>query len=250
MPSTGDEIKIGVAGWSIPKTYASCFPVDGSHLDRYSQRLPAVEINSSFYRPHRASTYERWATSVPPEFRFAVKMPKEITHLRRLADVTEPLARFLSEVRALGPKLGPVLIQLPPSLAFRQDPVAGFLDRLRGSFDGNLACEPRHPSWFVDEVDHLLITHHVTRVAADPAPVPRAAEPAGWRALTYYRLHGSPRMYYSPYPQPYLEGLRRKLEATEGEVWCIFDNTAEGAATHDALLTLHPSKKCFEERQK
>lgn len=239
MLGIDSRIRIGVAGWSIPKNHASCFPVDGSHLERYSQRLPAVEINSSFYRPHRASTYERWAASVPPEFRFAVKMPKEITHLRRLVDVAEPVVQFLSEVRALGPKLGPVLIQLPPSLVFRQELAAGFFELIRGSFDGNLVCEPRHPSWFDDEVDYLLISHRIARVAADPAPVLRAAKPAGWQALTYYRLHGSPRMYYSAYHRPYLEALGRKLKATEGEVWCIFDNTAEGSATHDALATLH-----------
>ncbi|MBL6082696.1 DUF72 domain-containing protein [Belnapia sp. T18] len=78
--------------------------------------------------------------------------------------------------------------------------------------------------------------HRVARVAADPAPVPRAAEPGGWQALTYFRLHGSPRMYYSPYPQAYLDRLRHRLLSLDGAVWCTFDNTAEGAATNDALL--------------
>jgi uncharacterized protein YecE (DUF72 family) len=246
MVTNTNWVKVGTAGWSLPKVYADCFPGGGSHLERYSRCLPAVEINSSFYRPHRASTYERWAAGVPPDFQFAVKMPKEITHLRRLTNVSEPLARFLSEVWALGPKLGPLLVQLPPSLTFRQDIVEDFFTQIRDSFDGRLACEPRHPSWFADEVDHLLTTHRVARVAADPAPVPHADEPAGWQALTYYRLHGSPRMYYSSYSQRYLAGLKRKLEAAQGEVWCIFDNTAEGAATHDALLTLPFKDPCAE----
>jgi uncharacterized protein YecE (DUF72 family) len=233
MPTT---LRVGTAGWSIPAAQADRFPQGGGHLQRYSQRLPAVEINSSFYRPHRPSTYERWAASVPPDFRFAEKVPKEVTHTRRLANTAEPLARFLEEVRLLGPKLGPLLIQLPPSLAFQQSLAAEFLRHLRNRFAGNLACEPRHPSWFTDEVDAVLVEHRVARVAADPAPVPRAAEPGGWPALTYFRLHGSPRMYYSPYPQAYLHQLQSRLSSLDGEVWCIFDNTAEGAATYDALV--------------
>ncbi|MBL6459353.1 DUF72 domain-containing protein [Belnapia sp. T6] len=236
MTEIPKTLRVGTAGWSIPAAQADRFPGKGSHLQRYSQRLPAVEINSSFYRPHRTSTYARWAASVPADFRFAVKVPKEITHTRRLANATEPLARFLEEVSLLGPKLGPLLIQLPPSLVFHQDLVSEFLQNLRNSFAGDLACEPRHPSWFTDAVDAMLSEHRVARVAADPAPVPRAAEPGGWPALTYFRLHGSPRMYYSPYPQAYLERLRHQLSSLNGEVWCIFDNTAEGAATHDALV--------------
>ena len=78
-------------------------------------RFDGVEINSSFYRPHRLSTYQRWADDVPDHFRFAVKMPKTITHEGRLRDVAEPLQRFLGEIAGLGDKLGPVLIQLPPA---------------------------------------------------------------------------------------------------------------------------------------
>jgi uncharacterized protein YecE (DUF72 family) len=229
---------VGTAGWSIPPRHAACFPEQGSHLERYSQRFAAVEINSSFYRPHRPSTYARWAASVPADFRFAVKLPREITHTRRLVDVTEPLARFLSEVLVLGPKLGPVLVQLPPSLAFRPEPVDDFLRRLRDAFDGPVVCEPRHPSWFTDTVDRLLAEHRIGRVAADPAPVPAAAEPGGDRALRYYRLHGSPRMYYSAYAPEYLAALARRLALGDGEVWCVFDNTAEGAAAMDGLSVI------------
>src|SRR3954467_5982488 len=174
---------VGTVGWSIPPQHAGRFPGEGRHLERYSQRLAAVEINSSFYRPHRPGTYARWAASVPAGFRFAVKLPKEITHNRRLADAAEPLARFLSEAQMLGPKLGPVLVQLPPSFAFKPDLVAKFLSQIRHSFSGSVVCEPRHPTWFTDAVDRLLADHQVARVAADPAPVPRAAEPGGYQAL-------------------------------------------------------------------
>jgi uncharacterized protein YecE (DUF72 family) len=232
------SIYVGTAGWSIPKPYAGAFPAEGSHLGRYARQLPAVEINSSFYRPHRPSTYARWAASVPPGFRFAVKVPREITHERRLADATAPLERFLGEVAALGDALGPLLIQLPPSLAYDGATVRRFLADLRERSGGDLACEPRHPSWFTDAVDAALSEFRVARVAADPAVVPRAAEPGGWRGLAYHRLHGSPKVYHSAYPPTAIGTVARHLsEPGPGpqERWCIFDNTALGEATGNAL---------------
>src|SRR4051794_10397874 len=113
-------VRIGTAGWSIPKAYAAPFPPSGSHLERYGAVFNAVEINSSFYRPHRIATYERWAATVPEDFRFAIKVPKSVTHERRLKDTGDLLDQFVSEVTGLGPKLGPLLVQLPPSLAFEQ----------------------------------------------------------------------------------------------------------------------------------
>ena len=229
---------VGTAGWSIPKQHAGAFPGKGSHLERYARRLPAVEINSSFYRPHRPSTYARWAASVPPGFRFAVKVPREITHDRRLADTAAPLDRFLGEVAALGDALGPLLIQLPPSLAYDDATVRRFLSDLRERFGDRLACEPRHPSWFTDPVDAVLSYFRVARVAADPAVVPRAAEAGGWQGLAYHRLHGSPKIYYSAYPAAAIEAVLQQLSEAGPDVserWCIFDNTAVGEATGNAL---------------
>lgn len=97
-------VMVGTAAWTVPAQHAEFFSGEGSHLKRYSRRFLAVEINSSFYRPHRPSTYQRWAATVPPGFRFAVKVPKEITHARRLVNAGEPLERFLSEVASLGSK--------------------------------------------------------------------------------------------------------------------------------------------------
>lgn len=236
-PMAGND-RIGTAGWSIPKAHAAEFAGAGSHLQRYAARFPAVEINSSFYRSHKPQTYARWATSVPSTFRFAVKVPKEITHVRRLAGVADLLDRFLAEARELGGTLGPLLVQTPPSLAFDEAVVGGFLDDLRSRFDGKMACEPRHSTWFTDEVDALLSRFQVARVIADPAPVPRAAASGGWPGLVYRRLHGSPRMYYSAYSAACLNTIANRVrESAENgrEDWTIFDNTAEGEATHDAL---------------
>lgn len=240
-PPPDDRIRVGTAGWSLPKACHAAFAADGTHLQRYAGRLAAVEINSSFYRPHKPETYARWADSVPAGFRFAVKVPRTITHERRLRDIDAPLDRFLGEVQALGGTRGPLLVQLPPNLRFDAGVAGGLFEAVRARFDGPVVCEPRHPGWFTDPVDALLSRFHVARVAADPAPVPLAAVPGGWTGLVYYRLHGSPRMYYSAYTDVFLDRVVADLRnaARRGaEAWCIFDNTALGKATRDALSVL------------
>lgn len=229
------ETRIGCAGWSIPKPHAGAFPPEGSVLERYAQVFDCVEINSSFYRPHRPATWRRWADSVPAHFRFAAKMPRAISHERRLRDCDEALAAFLEQVDELGGKLGWLLLQLPPSLAFDAAVALPFFEQLRRRYGGALACEPRHASWFRAGVDRVLRDLHVARVAADPARVPRAALPGGDRSRIYLRLHGSPRMYHDAYAPRVLERVAERLRRAPG-AWCIFDNTALGHATGDALL--------------
>ncbi len=231
---------VGCAGWSIPKQYAGSFPAHGSHLERYAQRLPVVEIDSSFRGPHRASTYARWAASVSDSFRFAVKMSRKITHTRRLVDTNDLLEEFLDGIQALGAKLGPLLIQLPPSLSFDPRVTEPFFASLRQSYTGQIVCEPRHRSWFTDEAEKMLPNLRIARVAADPAITPEAHDPGGWRGIEYHRLHGSPRMYYSSYDDDYLDDLAKDLISSvkTRPTWCIFDNTALGAATENALRLL------------
>ncbi len=225
---------IGTAGWSVPAQHAALFPAEGSHLQRYAGRLQAVEINSSFYRPHRPATYARWAASVPAVFRFAVKMPREITHVRRLVDCEEALRRFVGEAGALEEKLGPLLVQLPPRLAFDAGCAEEFLKRLRRLHAGQVVCEPRHASWFTAEADTLLVHYQTARVAADPPPVAAAARPGGWMGLVYRRLHGAPDIYYSKYDTEQLAAVAAAMRDTEAEQWCIFDNTARGEAAGNA----------------
>ena len=236
-PKLQGTIRIGCAGWALRKEHAGEFPVEGTHLTRYAGRFPAVEINSSFYKPHKPATYAKWAASVPDDFRFAVKVPKEATHARRLVDAEEVLDRFLPEATALGEKLGPLLVQLPPSLAFDADIAEAFFAVLRDRFEGQIVLEPRHATWFESKAERLVTKFRVARVAADPAVVDGASEPGGWDGLVYYRLHGSPRVYYSAYDDAYLDALADRLTETakSADVWCIFDNTAEGAAAVNAL---------------
>lgn len=229
-------IRIGVATLAIGKAYADQFPAEGSSLERYATRLNCTEINSSFHRPHQRKTYERWAATAPEGFLFSVKIPKTITHERRLIDVGDLLDVFLDQARGLGDKLGPLLVQLPPSLAFDAGLAEAFFETLRAQHDGDLVIEPRHVSWFSEEAQALLVANRTARVLADPAKVPAAAEFGGWRGLAYVRLHGSPRMYYSAYEAPFLDALAAKVEAVQAsDVWVIFDNTASGVALGDAL---------------
>ena len=227
------SVHIGTAGWSIPRAVADAFPASGTGLERYAARFNAAEINTSFYRPHRRATYERWAASVPEGFRFTVKLPKAITHEARLADCEPLLARFAEESGGLGKKRGPILVQLPPNLAFDAERARTFFTMARATL-GPIACEPRHASWFALEADALLDEHRVARVAADPARVPDAATPGGWRGLAYFRLHGSPRIYRSGYDGEALRHWAGKLPP-QADTWVIFDNTASGRAAQDAL---------------
>jgi uncharacterized protein YecE (DUF72 family) len=235
---TSLSLRIGTAGWSVPSRYAAELPPGGSHLKRYARRFNAVEINSSFYRPHQRKTYQRWAQSAASDFRFAVKLPKAMTHEQRLVDCGALLDDFAGEVTGLGDRLGVLLLQLPPKLAFDQPVAERFFHDLRLRLDVPVACEPRHASWFTPDINGWLAERRIARVAADPAPVPGAGEPGGWNGLAYYRWHGAPRIYYSDYDDVALAALARRLDAHRqhgAAAWCILDNTALGAALGNAL---------------
>jgi uncharacterized protein YecE (DUF72 family) len=230
------SLRIGTAGWAIPRAVADAFPAKGSSLERYAARFDAVEINSTFYRSHRASTYARWVATTPTGFRFALKLPRTITHEARLADVGPRLAAFVAEALQLAPRIGPLLVQLPPSFAFDAPLVETFLALLHDHWAGDVAWEPRHPSWFDPRVDALLAAWRVSRAAADPACHDAAGRPGGWKDLAYWRLHGAPRMYWSDYDEAALRSLAAEIAASEApEIWVVFDNTASGAAAADAL---------------
>lgn len=229
-------MKIGTAGWSIPTAFAGDFPSGGSHLERYAQVFSAVEINSSFHRPHRRATYERWAASVPPDFRFSVKIPKTVSHTARLVDCEHLLDAFVDETGGLAGKLDIVLLQMPPSLVYDERIADVFFRALRDRLAKatQIACEPRHASWFAEPAAACMTSHRVARVAADPVLVPGGEQPGGWTGLHYHRLHGTPRVYYSAYDSTRLATLANAA-AVDVPTWCIFDNTASGAATGNAL---------------
>lgn len=238
--TTSASVHIGCAGWNLPGEVHARFPEKGSHLQRYSAVFPAVEINSCFYRPHRPSTYARWSDSVPDFFRFAAKMPKAITHEMHLRNTQAALEKFIGEVGQLKHKLACLLVQLPPRLRYDASAAHQFFSALRTLVAVDVVCEPRHASWFAPDAAGLLAEMAVEYVRADPSVAPVPEPPDGARML-YLRLHGSPQMYHSAYSETYLDCLAAEIayKAHAGQrVWCVFDNTASGAAVPNALSLL------------
>lgn len=229
--------RIATTGWQIPAAHRERFAPAHPNLARYAGRFTAVEISSSFYRPHRRTTYERWAATTPAGFRFAVKLPGAITHEAAFVGCLPRLDQFLAECTGLGDKLGVLLVQTPGSQMFAQPAVGRFLSALRRRWAGGVALEPRHASWFSPAAEAVLAQHRVARVVADPLRAPTGGDPSGWRGLTYVRLHGSPRHYESSYDDGRLEPLAARVQAwaVGSETWCVFDNTRLGHATGDAL---------------
>ncbi len=231
------RVFIGTAGWAIPRESAHAFTSGGSGLERYGRVMNAAEINTTFYRRHRASTFEHWQASVPPSFRFAVKLPRSITHDADLASPKVALREFFDDVKGLGERLGPLLVQLPASGVLHARRVSALFATLRSYYDGPVACEPRHASWYTKAASAILVRYEVARVAADP-PRPLAAQrPGGAPSLVYHRLHGSPRCYWSSYDDARLAALAAAIREAPSTTttWCLFDNTASGAALANAL---------------
>jgi uncharacterized protein YecE (DUF72 family) len=232
------SLLVGCAGWSLSANVAASFSTQGSHLERYAQVFSCVEINSSFYRAHQPKTYARWAQSVPDTFRFSVKVPRAITHDSRLRDCEGALVKFIDETAHLGDRLGCILVQLPPSLELDTGDATRFFSALRAHTSVAVACEPRHSSWFTTAGAAVLDAARIVPVQADPAPA--AGIDGFFRDLStlYIRLHGSPRMYYSAYDDAFIENVAARMRRAlrhGGTAWCIFDNTASGAAIPNAL---------------
>lgn len=219
-------------------------------LARYATRFSVVEINTSFYRPHRRQTYARWAASVPSGFRFSVKMPRTISHELALKAAGPALDALLAQVEGLGSHLGGYLLQLPPSHAFDARTASSFFRLLRRRTQAPCACEPRHNSWFTERADELMRRHAISRVAADPAILTAAAMPGGDPAWRYWRWHGAPRMYYSEYSETALASLAASATRAGGPSapWIIFDNTAHGFAVPNAARLQEKLTSAYKEQ--
>ena len=200
---------IGTAGWTIPKQHLPLFPTSPdalkpSHLALYATQFRCVEINSSFHRPHRRSTWESWAATTPGGFRFAVKAPKTITHIAKLVNTGPALLDFFNAANAPRRQTRPGPRPTPAKARLRRRPRPRFFTTLRELHTGPVVLEPRHATWFTSPVDRLLRSFEVARVAADPPKAADlAAQPGGWPGLA---LLPPPRL-----PAHVLLGLRRFL---------------------------------------
>jgi uncharacterized protein YecE (DUF72 family) len=212
-----------------------------SGLERYAEQFNAVEVNSTFYRLPLGKTVERWRDSTPPAFRFAVKLPRSITHEAGLIAAEALTSEFCERVSRFEPKLGPLLVQLPPRLELDVSVASRFLEHLIRVAPAHVVLEPRHVSWFTADAERLLVDYGVARVAADPPCCAAAALPAAAARPCYFRWHGSPRKYFSAYPPEAIATLAahilalKRSRGARSEVYCFFDNTALGAAPVNAL---------------
>ena len=261
------QARIGTSGWVYPPWRGEFYPRGLAHrreLEYLSRQVNSVEINGSFYSLQRPSSYESWRDQTPDDFVFAVKGGRFITHMKRLRDVDAPLANFFgSGVLALGGKLGPVLWQLPPTLAFDAELLAAFFDRLprtttaaaelAGRHDERLAgrawtttdadrpvrhaLEVRHASFTDPAFPGLLRSHGIGLVVADAA--------ADWPYLedvtadfAYVRLHGGTELYVSGYTGEALDGWAQRIRgwtAQGVDAYAYFDNDAKVKAPRDAI---------------
>lgn len=237
-----NSLFVGTAAWTIPTPYKDLFPKEGTHLEKYARVLTGVELNSSFYRDHQAKTYEKWAQMTPENFRFAIKLSRELTHEKRLECSIEEIAEKIDPISKLEKKFSALLVQLPPSLDFDRETAKSFFANLREVTEVPVAFEPRHPNWVTPVAQRILKEFRISKVVADPDP----CEVINWQDfltpdLVYHRLHGSPQVYRSLYTEDVLQETARLMQAEKSKhenVWCMFDNTAYGYATYNALQLL------------
>ena len=183
------RILVGTSGWAYKEWKGSFYPADlpaDGMLRHYAGRLPAVEINNSFYRTPGEKVLLEWAGQVPPDFRFVLKASRRITHINRLGDADDSLGYFLRTANCLGDRLGPTLFQCPPSLRKDLELLHGFLSRIPRTW--RAAMEFRHDSWFDEDVHQALREHDVALVGVDEeeGPLPLVAT-ASWGYLRLRR---------------------------------------------------------------
>lgn len=218
------EVRVGTSGYNYPEWKGSFYPTDlpaAQMLPYYAERFPTVEINATFYRMPNAKTIAGWAAATPAAFVFGLKAPKRITHDARLRDVDEPLRYFCDTIRALGPKLGPVLFQLPPTFRKDLDRLGDLLARLPPAL--RCAFEFRHASWFAGDLYDLLRTRNAALCVADTE--------AGTTPLVPTADFGYFRLRDEGYAPAELEGWRdaiRRLRANWREAFVYFKHEESG----------------------
>lgn len=232
---TRGRLWIGTSGWQYDdwrdRFYAGV--PRRRWLEHYAEHFAIVEVNNTFYRLPEARTFDQWRSRTPDDFVFALKMSRYLTHVRRLRDPKDAVGMFFDRAHHLGPKLGPVLLQLPPNLAAAPAALAAVFDHIPHGV--RVAVEPRHPSWFTGEVRAVLTEHGAALCLADvdSRPVGPRWPTAPW---TFLRMH-SGRATPSPcYGRTALRSWSRRLAADwgDGEAYVFFNNDTNGCAVRDA----------------
>ena len=231
------RLSIGTSGWSYAHWAGKFYPAEipkSQWLEYYCDHFATVEINNSFYRLPRETTFQKWRDSVQEKFVFAVKASRYITHIKKLNEPVESAELFLTRARFLGRKLGAILFQIPPGLKARPDRLEQIL-RARPK-DLRYCFEFRHTSWFCEEVYDLLRQYNSALCIADspkfPMVIQRTAD------FSYFRLHGSTMLYRSRYSSEELSIWAERIERVldqDADVYVYFDNDAEGYAVMNAL---------------
>jgi uncharacterized protein YecE (DUF72 family) len=243
-------VLVGTSGWQYRDWRGVLYPpglTQRRWLEHYAGLYAAVENNGSFYRLPSSETFSDWQARTPEGFLMAVKASRYLTHVRRLRDPEEPVGRLLSAASGLGDRLGPVLLQLPPDL--HADP--GALDACLREFAAftslsvRVAVEPRHESWWAEEVREVLARHHAALCWADRLgrPVTPLWRTADWG---YLRLHEGAAQPSPRYGRTALcSWVSRIAEAwpDEADVFAFFNNDSGGAAVHDAAAFAEIARK-------
>jgi uncharacterized protein YecE (DUF72 family) len=228
-------IVLGTSGWQYRdwrgRFYPQGLPQRG-WLEHYAEHFDTVEINNAFYRLPERKTFADWRERTPERFCFAVKMSRYLTHVKRLKDPTEPIQRFFSRAEALGPKLGPVLFQLPPTLKRDTGLLDAALDLVPPGV--KVTVEPRHESWWVDGTRAVLERHDAALCWADrhSRPLTPLWTTSSWG---YLRLHEGRARPWPRYGRTALASWARRI-AELTPVYVYFNNDPGGAAITDARV--------------
>jgi len=230
------RLRVGTSGWQYDHWRHSFYPPGvpvRRWLEYYAERFATVESNSAFYRLPERATFEDWRSRTPEDFDFAVKASRYLTHVRRLRDPAEPVRRLLERIEGLGPKCGPVLLQLPPNLPAEVGALAGVLDAFPPSV--RVAVEPRHPSWFTSELRELLEHRGAALCLSDLAGRhPPLWRTAGFGYMRFHRGRSTPTPCYGR--DAIASWTDRLLELWPGDevVFCYFNNDERACALRDA----------------
>jgi uncharacterized protein YecE (DUF72 family) len=233
-------MKIGTSGWQYRDWRGRLYPAglpQRRWLEHYARHYLTVENNNSFYRLPSRETFEGWRDQTPDDFVMAVKASRYLTHVRRLRDPAGPVARLLGAAAGLGPKLGPVLLQLPPTLKADPGALDACLKEFRaaaalGGQGPRVAVEPRHESWWTGEVRQVLAAHDAALCWADRRgrPVTPLWRTAAWGYLRFHEGTAQPWPSYGPQAlRSWVERLARAWP-DEADVYVYFNNDPGGAA--------------------